>query len=303
MKLEQLKQLVKIAEAGSMNKAAQEMFTARSSLSSSMKSLENELGDVLFTRSSGGIALTRYGAEVYYQAKEIIEKVDFLQEAAKINKRPKLSIASMYSSSGLLAVNELFRRCEDPRPLIDLDENTLMKVIEKVDMGLADIGIITIFDDSKEITQKKLEGTNLDFHPLMNRQMYAIVGPKNPLYASSRKSVKLSELTDYPYIVNYSAHTENAMSGFLEGRDMQRADVQVSDLSCALKIVEETDGYMIETNDKEIYEKLYAPTNYRFIRLSGHGMIGKLGWIKRKDRNLTMLEKEYINLISKYAKE
>ena len=43
MKIEQLEQLIKIVECGSMNTAAEEMYLARSSLSTSMKRLE-ELG-------------------------------------------------------------------------------------------------------------------------------------------------------------------------------------------------------------------------------------------------------------------
>ncbi len=44
MKIEQLQQLLKIVEMGSMNEAARALYTARSSLSTSMKNLEQELG-------------------------------------------------------------------------------------------------------------------------------------------------------------------------------------------------------------------------------------------------------------------
>ena len=40
VKIEQLEQLIKIVESGSMNIAAREMYVARSSLSTSMKHLE-----------------------------------------------------------------------------------------------------------------------------------------------------------------------------------------------------------------------------------------------------------------------
>ena len=47
MKIEQLEQLIKIVESGSMNIAAREMYVARSSLSTSMKHLEAELGAIV----------------------------------------------------------------------------------------------------------------------------------------------------------------------------------------------------------------------------------------------------------------
>ena len=61
MKIEQLEQLIKIVECGSMNTAAEEMYLARSSLSTSMKRLEEELGEPVFIRHSNGVNLTPFG--------------------------------------------------------------------------------------------------------------------------------------------------------------------------------------------------------------------------------------------------
>ena len=62
MKIEQLEQLIKIVECGSMNTAAEEMYLARSSLSTSMKRLEEELGEPVFIRHSNGVNLTPFGS-------------------------------------------------------------------------------------------------------------------------------------------------------------------------------------------------------------------------------------------------
>ena len=48
MKIEQLQQLLAVVEEGSMNEAAQKLYVARSSLSTSMKNLETELGAPIF---------------------------------------------------------------------------------------------------------------------------------------------------------------------------------------------------------------------------------------------------------------
>lgn len=48
MKIEQLQQLLQIVAEGSMNEAAQKLYVARSSLSTSMKNLEAELGAPIF---------------------------------------------------------------------------------------------------------------------------------------------------------------------------------------------------------------------------------------------------------------
>ena len=52
-----LKYAVAVAKAGSLNKAAEELFVAQPNLSRAIKELEKELGTVIFERTSKGISL------------------------------------------------------------------------------------------------------------------------------------------------------------------------------------------------------------------------------------------------------
>lgn len=42
---------------------------------------------------------------------------------------------------------------------------------------------------------------------------------------------------------------------FTRSRDQKRSDVHVTDLGCVLRLVEATDAYLIETDDRRIYKK------------------------------------------------
>lgn len=64
MTLNQLKYVIKIAETGSINKAASNLFISQSVLSTTIKNLETELGHEIFIRSPKGIKLTPYGIRV-----------------------------------------------------------------------------------------------------------------------------------------------------------------------------------------------------------------------------------------------
>ena len=56
-----LKYAVAVAKAGSLNKAAEELFVAQTNLSRAIKELEKELGSVIFERPSKRISLTPDG--------------------------------------------------------------------------------------------------------------------------------------------------------------------------------------------------------------------------------------------------
>ena len=58
MNIVYLRYAVAVAKAGSLNKAAEELFIAQPNLSRAIKELEKELGIVIFDRNSKGITLT-----------------------------------------------------------------------------------------------------------------------------------------------------------------------------------------------------------------------------------------------------
>ena len=58
MTLQQLRYALTIAECGSMNEAAKQLFLSQPSLSETIRELENEIGLSIFMRSNRGIIIT-----------------------------------------------------------------------------------------------------------------------------------------------------------------------------------------------------------------------------------------------------
>ena len=77
MTIQQCKYILKIAQCGSFSEAAKQLFVAQSSISVSVKSLEQELGIRIFERSGNGVYLTDEGAEFARYAREIVEQYEF----------------------------------------------------------------------------------------------------------------------------------------------------------------------------------------------------------------------------------
>lgn len=300
MKIEQLQQLLKIVEKGSMNEAAKDLFLARSSLSASMKQLEQELGEPIFRRHSKGVSLTPFGSSVYAQAGDICERISFLQSVSHRGNIHKLNIASMYCSMANEAFGDLVRAHYLDEMDVCIEEMPVMSVIRFVLDGLCDLGIITIFSDNEQVIMRKIDDNGMAFHELVQRQLGAIVGPRNPLFHGAAESVTLAELQKFPHLENYSTPTDHLWEHRFLSRDGYCSNYLMSDLGLALRIVEETNAVMVDAHDKDVYDNLYTHNQYRFIPIKDYPEC-RTGWISVKHNALSPLAQEYLNLLTERA--
>lgn len=106
MRLEQLNYLKAIHEYSSMNKASTALFVSQQSISSAIKSLENELGTKLITRTNKGSYLTDAGKELVH-ATEIFYKTclnirekycDYNSEPLSFNIAAEISLMKYYEA-------------------------------------------------------------------------------------------------------------------------------------------------------------------------------------------------------------
>ena len=83
MNLEQLETFLVIARYQSVNRAADTLFLAQSTVTHRLRQLENEVGLQLFVRAASGVTLTREGQRLLPTATSIVEQMRlFLQSAA-----------------------------------------------------------------------------------------------------------------------------------------------------------------------------------------------------------------------------
>jgi LysR family transcriptional regulator, regulator of abg operon len=80
MKLEQLQHLVSIVENGSLRSAARRLALPQPALTRSIRSLEKELGGVLFLRETTGMVLTAMGHRFHVRASNILNEARRAQD-------------------------------------------------------------------------------------------------------------------------------------------------------------------------------------------------------------------------------
>lgn len=84
MTLTQIRHFIGLAKAGSFIKASSQLFMTQPALSRSIKSLEDELGQLLFDRTGKKIELTPYGRTVLQRCQALLEEVEALKSSGRV---------------------------------------------------------------------------------------------------------------------------------------------------------------------------------------------------------------------------
>src|SRR6187399_2121557 len=87
MELRQLEYFVAVAEDLNFSRAAARLHVAQPSISAQIKSLEEDLGVLLFERSSKAVALSPAGLDLLPLARELLDDARQLREQASLSAR------------------------------------------------------------------------------------------------------------------------------------------------------------------------------------------------------------------------
>lgn len=163
MEFNQLKYVVEIVEAGSISKAANNLFISQPNLSMQIVQLEKELGRVLFIRGNRGVTLTKDGLEVYHHAKQVVNTFE-LTEHKLLNhiSENKIKVASCGCEVIEPAFIEVCKIFNQDNYEFELEYCNTEQCIEKVASQEVDLAVIPY----TEMQYKKLDQV------LVNKSLY-----------------------------------------------------------------------------------------------------------------------------------
>jgi DNA-binding transcriptional LysR family regulator len=123
--LRHLRHFVAVAEELNFTRAAGRLFLAQQALSSSIKQLENELGQPLFVRDTRRVALTPAGETLLPRARRLLamaeETVTAVQDGTPDRAVLRIDISSSNLETGALVL----RRLRDDRPGIEVRQREI----------------------------------------------------------------------------------------------------------------------------------------------------------------------------------
>jgi DNA-binding transcriptional LysR family regulator len=304
MTLQQLRYVIAISETGSLNKAAEQLYVAQPSLTSSVKELEREMGITIFNRSGRGVSLTSDGVEFLSYARQVYQQYENMMEKyGKIGSaKKKFGVSTQHYSFAVKAFVEMVKNFDATKYEFALRETRTRNVIDDVSTQKSEIGILYLSDFNKKIVLKLLYNNNLEFHKLLECNSCVYLWRGHPL--AKRKSIRFSDLEEYTCI----SYEQGDNSSFyfseeiLSTNEYQRI-IKVCDRATVLNLMIGLNGYILcpRIICEELNGSEYVSVPFEADEENQNSTM-EIGYIVRKNSNLTKMAHFYIDEVENYLK-
>lgn len=296
MKLEQIEQVITLAETGSFTETARRLYLSQPNLSLSIKQLEAELGNLIFERTSAGLSLTPFGREYLRHLHAVRAQLGELDRFCRQYNRERRLIFSAVVSKCNWA-NQAFARMIERNAAFDLQfslysAEQLDRAAELVQTSVCEVALIGLNSAERKRELKKLARLGLSYTRLCTAPFHIMLGKKNPFYGTDGP-IPLMELARYPY-VNYGSPQSPDTSQIPEALGLSphlRSIIQVNTNSALYQIVSTTRAFSISGNTlgNPDYPEVKA------FPLEDSTYYIEYGWFKRQNAALSPHTEEFLN--------
>ena len=299
MTLQQLKYALTIADCGSMNEAAKQLFISQPSLSETMKELETEIGLDIFLRSNRGIVITPEGEEFLGYARQVTEQFGLLQSKYIDKKvKEKFSVSTQHYTFAVKAFVETVKQIGMEQYEFAVHETTTISVIENVKNFKSEIGVLYENDFNEKVLNKMFKENWLEFVELFSCDTFVYLWSGHPL--AKQDVITMEELDEYPCLSfdqgkNNSLYLAEEMKSTYEYRRL----IKANDRATLLNLMIGLNAYTLCSGI--ICEDLNG-NDYKAVPLKETEKM-RIGYIKRKGAKVSHIGELYIEELKKYKEK
>lgn len=296
MTLQQLNQVITIAQEGSMNEAAKKLFVSQPNLSATVREVEEEAGITIFLRNNRGITVTAEGEEFLGYAKQVVEQYHLLENRyLNAEVKQKFSVSMQHYSFAVKAFVQLAKEVGMDEYEFAVHETQTEQIIKNVRDMKSEIGVLYLSDFNQKVLIKLFKEYNLEFTELFECDTYVYMWNKHPL--AKKAIISIDELEEYPCLafeqgVNNSFYFAEEILSTYEYKRVIKAD----DRATMLNLMVGLNGFTLCSGI--ISEELNGD-DYVAIPLKESEKM-RIGYIKHKGANLSKLGEIYINALKNY---
>ena len=239
MELRQLRYFIKVAEHGSMGRAAAELGVVTSALSQQISRLESELATRLLTRTATGVLPTDAGIAFLRQAQLALRHADSAAHAARQARLSgHVSVGLAATTASVLAM-QFLRAMRERYPevrihLVEALSGHLSSMLNSRQLDLA-------------IVFRSEAAHRWSVLPLIDERLFLIAKPgMKGLPAAG--PVRLRDLADVPFVLPSSGHGLRVLldAAFVRARVAPEVTVEIDGLNVLMDLVQDGCGATIQ---------------------------------------------------------
>lgn len=294
MTFQQLTYALEVAKCTSFNKAAEQLYTHQSNVSTAIKQLEEELGVQIFLRNKKGIVVTEAGREFLSYAEDIVNRKSYVEDLykARLNKEHLyLNVSSMRSfllSVPFIHIQDGLRRVSDQSVYLRLKKQPLPTVLKDVEENRSSLGIVFVLKENRKRLFQMCKTANLSYTKLGESRICAVVRSNHPVL---KELDPLEHITEYPYVIseekeNFGAfYDESSRSIRQMFKNVPKCVISINDSQAEHEIVHNTNAFFISSMPWQ-HNQHY---NFVSLPLPGDDNILEHYALKRRDMDLPYL--------------
>jgi DNA-binding transcriptional LysR family regulator len=292
MDFDQLTTFMQVAKLGSFSRAGQKVFRSQSAVSAQIRQLEQEYGDKLLDRSGKDVRLTPAGRVLFGYAERLLGLRDesLLAVADQgVTPRGTLVIGANEATCLYVLPDVFAEYCRlYPGVQISIYRNFSYKIIEKLENGSIDVGIVTL----------PVKSPSLKTHSIFRDQLMLMVNPQHPL--AKHKVASVSEIAKHPLLVPKTGYTRQLMDKlFRPYNSSLQVRMELPSIGMIKSFVAAGLGVSL-ISSSFAREEVLAGT-VRLIALQDVEIWRELGLAYRRDRTLTRASSTFIATVRQVA--
>ena len=292
MDFDQLTTFMEVAKLGSFSRAGQKVFRSQSAVSAQIRQLEQEYGDRLLDRSGKDVTLTPAGRVLFAYAERLLQMRDeSLLAVADQGASPRgtLSIGANEATC-LYVLPDVFAKFSSlyPGVQISIYRNFSYKIVEKLENGALDVGIVTL----------PVKSSSLKTHAIYRDQLMVMVSPQNPL--AKHDVVSVADVAKQPLLLPKTGYSRRLMDKLFRPYASQlQVRMELPSVGMIKSFV--AAGLGVSLISASFARDQVLAGRVKLIGLQDEELWRELGVAYRRDRTLTRATSTFISTVRQLA--
>jgi len=288
MDFDHLITFVEIAKQGSFSRAGQKLFRSQPAVSAQIRQLEQEYGQKLFDRVGKSVQLTAAGDVLLeYAGKLLTLRNESLRAVADQASTPRGTLAvGANEATCLYVLPDIFAKYNQhfPHVQISIYRNFSHKVIEKIEDGTVDVGIVTL----------PVKSPSLRVHSIFRDRIMLMTSLTNPL--AKHKTVTTAEIAEQPQIYPKTGFMRQVLDKqFRPYRSRLHISMELPSVGMIKRFV--VAGLGVSLISESFVRDEVRAGKAKLIPVSDMDVWRELGLVYRRDRTLPRSASAFVAMI------